>query len=153
MNFEAFSFCFYRLFRTCLNACTLNTSVFCTVNSPEMGSILQPSINNIPRWAKSYLRVEPFAVLFWALAIVLAHILQQVTQPASLVSLNCSTGTALYGSGKLGSTWQKTRRPLHFFHLAVLFVYDYFDFIFLQNWNMDFVSIVVFVQCLMQKTE
>ena len=35
-----------------------------------------------------HLRFEPFAVLFWALGIVLAHILQQMTQPAGLPSLN-----------------------------------------------------------------
>ena len=47
------------------------------------------------------MRVEPFAVLFWALGIVLAHVLQQVTQPAAgLASLNYGTGTVLYGSGK-----------------------------------------------------
>ena len=32
-----------------------------------------------------------FAALFWALDIVLAHILQQVTQPAGLASLNHGT--------------------------------------------------------------
>ena len=39
------------------------------------------------------MRVEPFAVLLWALAIVLT---QQVTQPAALASLNFGTGTVLY---------------------------------------------------------
>ena len=34
-----------------------------------------------------YLKVEPFAALFWALGIALAHILQQLTQPAGLASL------------------------------------------------------------------
>ena len=67
----------------------------------------------MPRWAKCFvfLEIEPSAVLFWALGIVLAHILYcnsqvtqpQVTQPAGLASLNRSTSTALYGNGKLGS--------------------------------------------------
>ena len=43
-------------------------------------------------------RIEPFSALFWALSIVLAHILQWVTQPASLASLNSGTGTVLYGT-------------------------------------------------------
>ena len=38
-------------------------------------------------------RIEPFAALFWALCNVLAHILKQVTQPASLASINRRTGT------------------------------------------------------------
>ena len=50
-----------------------------------------------------YNRIEPFSALFWALSIVLAHILQKVTQPASLASLNHGTGTVLYGRGQLGS--------------------------------------------------
>ena len=45
-----------------------------------------------------------FAVLFWALGIVLGHILQQVTQPAGFASLYRGTGTVLYGMGQLGST-------------------------------------------------
>ena len=44
-------------------------------------------------------RIEPFPALFWALGIVLVHILQKVTQPASLASPNSGTGTALYGRG------------------------------------------------------
>ena len=36
-------------------------------------------------------RIEPFAALFSALGNVLAHILQQVTQPAGLASLNYDT--------------------------------------------------------------
>ena len=47
------------------------------------------------------MRVEPFAVLFWALGFVLVHILQQVTQPASQASLNRGTGTVLYCKGQL----------------------------------------------------
>ena len=38
-------------------------------------------------------RIEPFAVLFWALGNVLGQILKQVTQPAGLASLNHHTGT------------------------------------------------------------
>ena len=38
-----------------------------------------------------YNRSEPFSVL----GIVLAHILQKVTQPASLTALNHGTGTVL----------------------------------------------------------
>ena len=49
------------------------------------------------------LRIEPFSVMFWALGIVLAHILKQLTQPAGLASLNSGTGTVLYGRGQLGS--------------------------------------------------
>ena len=41
--------------------------------------------------------------MFWALGIVLAHILKQLTQPAGLASLNSGTGTVLYGRGQLGS--------------------------------------------------
>ena len=52
----------------------------------------------------SSMRVEPFAALFWALGIVLVHILQLVTQPACLASLNSGTDTILYGRSKLGST-------------------------------------------------
>ena len=40
-----------------------------------------------------YNRIEPFAVLFWALCNVFAHILKQVTQPAGLASLDRCTGT------------------------------------------------------------
>ena len=42
-------------------------------------------------------RIETFPALFWALDIVLAHILKQLTQPAGLASLNSGTGTVLYG--------------------------------------------------------
>ena len=38
-------------------------------------------------------KIEPFPALFWALGIVLAHILKLVTQPAGLASLNPRTGT------------------------------------------------------------
>ena len=47
----------------------------------------------------SSLRIEPFAVLFWALGIVLAHILKQLlTQPVGLASLHCGTGTHSWAS-------------------------------------------------------
>ena len=35
----------------------------------------------------------------------------------------CTQCTSMYCSGKLDSTWQKTRRPHTFSHLAVLFIY------------------------------
>ena len=47
-----------------------------------------------------YLRVEPFAALFWPLDIVLVHILALVTQPAGLASLSYGT---VHGSGQYGS--------------------------------------------------
>ena len=47
------------------------------------------------------MRIEPFAALFWALGIALAHILKKLTQPASLASLNSGTGMVLYGRGQL----------------------------------------------------
>ena len=58
-----------------------------------------------------YIIIEPFSALFWALGIVLAHILQKVTQPASLASLNHGSGTVLYGRGQLGSIRVKKRPP------------------------------------------
>ena len=45
--------------------------------------------------------VEPFDVLFWALGIVLTHIVHQVTQPAGLTSLN--RGTEWHGTVRQGS--------------------------------------------------
>ena len=64
---------------------------------------------DIQRWEGQYMnytqignifrlhnRIEPFAALFWALGIVLAHILKQLTQPAGPASLK-------YGRGQLGS--------------------------------------------------
>ena len=50
-----------------------------------------------------YNGIEPFPTLFWALGIDLTHVLQEVTQPAGLASLNSGTGTALYCRGQLGS--------------------------------------------------
>ena len=47
--------------------------------------------------------IEPFAAIFWALSIVLVHILKQLTQTAGLASLDSGTGTVLYGRGHLGS--------------------------------------------------
>ena len=49
----------------------------------------------------SSLRNEPFAVLFWALGIVLAHILKQLTQPAGQASFNSGTGTAVESQVRL----------------------------------------------------
>ena len=40
-----------------------------------------------------YNRIEPYAVLLWALVNVLAHKLKQVTQPASQATLNRRAGT------------------------------------------------------------
>ena len=65
-------------------------------------------------------RIEPFAVHFWALSIVLVHILQQVTQPTGLSSLNCGTGTVLYGRSQLGSILWKKHRPPPFYALAIV---------------------------------
>ena len=47
----------------------------------------------IPRWAKRFVfvQIEPFAALFWALGIVISHILQQVTQPVGLAFPNYGT--------------------------------------------------------------
>ena len=64
--------------------------------------------------------IEPFAALFWALSIVLAHILQKVTQPAGLASLNPSNGTVLYVRGQLGSIRLKTSRLPAISFLGVL---------------------------------
>ena len=69
------------------------------------------------------MRIEPFAVMFWALGIVLAHILKQLTQPAGLASLDSGTGTVLYGRGQLGSIWLKTSFLPAFSDLAKLFIY------------------------------
>ena len=68
-------------------------------------------------------RIEPFAALFWALGIVLAHILQKVTQPAGLASLNRGTAMVLYGRGQLGSILWKTCRPPPFTILDVLYLF------------------------------
>ena len=59
-----------------------------------------------------YNRIEPFPSLFWALGIVLPHILYTVqyilytavTQHAGLASPNHGTGTVMYRTGQLGST-------------------------------------------------
>ena len=50
----------------------------------------------------SSVRIEPFAVLFWAFGILLTPILKQLTQPAGLTSLNSGNGPVQYSSGKLG---------------------------------------------------
>ena len=57
------------------------------------------------------LRIKPFALLFWALGIVLAHILKQLTQPAGLASLNSCTGTVLYGRGSVRFNLRVRRQP------------------------------------------
>ena len=51
----------------------------------------------IPRWANRFVffQIDPFAVLFWALGIVLVHILQQVTQPTGLASFTLRYSTAV----------------------------------------------------------
>ena len=48
--------------------------------------------------------------------------LQCVTQPTGLASLNRDTGTVLYGRGQLGSIWVKTRRLPAISDHAVLFI-------------------------------
>ena len=70
--------------------------------------------------------IEPFAALFWALGIVLAHKLQQATQLAFLASLNHGTSTVLYGKGQLGSIRLKTSWLPAFSFLAVLILCLYF---------------------------
>ena len=55
------------------------------INYTQIGNVFR--LHNI---------IEPFAALFWALGIVLAHILKQLTQPAGPASLK-------YGRGQLGS--------------------------------------------------
>ena len=52
--------------------------------------------------SSQYTVIEPFPALFWALGIVLAHVLQKGAQPAGLASLNRGTGMILYGRGQLG---------------------------------------------------
>ena len=61
-----------------------------------------PLINNRKIGKVNHLhnRIEPFPALFWALGIVLAHILQLGD---GLASLKRGTGTVLYGRGQLGS--------------------------------------------------
>ena len=61
--------------------------------------------------------VEPSAALFWALGIVLAHILKELTQQAGPASLK-------YGRGQLGSIWGKKSLPPSFPFIAVYLLYD-----------------------------
>ena len=61
-------------------------------------------------------RIQPFAALFWALGIVLVHILKQLTQPAGPASLK-------FGRGQLGSIRRKKSFPLPFSLLAVYLFY------------------------------
>ena len=78
--------------------------VFQTFDSPNP---TQPPIDKLYTQISNVFRlcliIESFSVMFWALGIVLAHILKQLTQPAGLASLNSGTGRVLYGRGKLGS--------------------------------------------------
>ena len=53
--------------------------------------------------ASSSLIIEPVAVRVCALGITLAHILKLGPSPSAVASLNCGTGTVLYGRGQLGS--------------------------------------------------
>ena len=48
-------------------------------------------------------------------------VLQYVTQPAGLASLNRGAGTVLYGRGQIGSIWWKKCRPQPFPFLLFLF--------------------------------
>ena len=72
------------------------------IGSEFMSEILHPKINNrkIGKVNRLHNRIE---ALVWALGIVLAHILQKVSQPNGLASLNHGTGTVQYGRGQLGS--------------------------------------------------
>ena len=55
-----------------------------------------PEFIHSPIRAGIHFRIEPSAALFWALGIVPAHILKQLTQPTGPASLK-------YGRGQLGS--------------------------------------------------
>ena len=70
--------------------------MYCTVYN-----VHKPQINNRKIGKVNCLcnRIEPFPSLIRALGIVLAHILQQVTQPAGLAFINSGTGTVLCGGG------------------------------------------------------
>ena len=51
------------------------------------------------------LELNPLLSCFGLSALYLRiYVLQQMTQLAGLASLNCGTGTVLYGRGQLGST-------------------------------------------------
>ena len=73
-----------------------------------------------------YLRIEPFAALFWALGNVLPHILKLVTQPAGLASLNRGTGAVLYsvqqGSVRFNLTEEARPRLPFPLYVYLLFV-------------------------------
>ena len=89
------------------------------IGSEFMSEILHPKINNrkIGKVNRLHNRIE---ALVWALGIVLAHILQKVSQPNGLASLNHGTGTVQYGRGQLGSIWWKKRCPQPFSSLSVI---------------------------------
>ena len=63
--------------------------------------------------------IEPFAALFWALGIVIAHILKQLTQPASPASLKY----VRQGSVRLNLKEEEPPPPLPFSLLAVYLFY------------------------------
>ena len=68
-------------------------------------------------------RVEPFAALFWALGNVQYSTCQHLTLPAGPASLHRSTQSmSLYGLS-LGQFSAKTRCPLPFSYLGILFIY------------------------------
>ena len=68
-------------------------------------------------------RIEPFPTLFWALGILLAHILQQVTQPAGLESRNHGTGTVLYTAGVSQVQFDGRSAAANPFPLLLYFLY------------------------------
>ena len=111
----------WTIFNLCTKPETYNNSPHCTKH--ERLPTIDKLYTQIVKVFCLYLRIEPFAVMCWALVIVLAHILKQLTQPDSLASLNSSTGKVLYGRGQLGSMWLKTSRIPTFFDLALLFIY------------------------------
>ena len=87
-----------------------------------------PWTNNIPRWAKSFVLLESWT--FCCPVLDSRHCTRAYTctvtgdparQPG--ISQPWYHGTVLYGSRKLGSTWQKMCGPPPFSHLAVLFIY------------------------------
>ena len=64
--------------------------------------------------------------------------LQCVTQPTGLASLNRDTGTVLYGRGQLGSIWVKTRRLPAISDLAVQYMIYLWVLHFRISANMKF---------------
>ena len=73
----------------------------------------------------SSLRIEPFAALFCALGIALAHILYLNSWPSlpGLTSLNSGTGMVCIRQGSaIGSIWLNTCLLPSFSDLAILFI-------------------------------